>query len=104
MLLRSERHFPANQLLFVVWHANSCEWCGKAEILVHTGRGCLRMHGRRGRDEAREEKRAERVIRVQRRPLSRQVLTTSCYAVVDLQVQRLGLLLGSVMKRKQMDK
>lgn len=73
-------------------------------MLVHTGRGRLGMHGWRGGHEAWEEKRAERVIRVQRRSLSRQVLATPCYAVVDLQVQRLGLLLGPVMKEKQTDK
>lgn len=74
--------------------------CYSAVRLVHTGRGRLCMHGRRGGNEAREEKGAERVIRVEGGTLSRQVLTTSCYAVVDLQVQRLGLLLGSVLKEE----
>lgn len=62
------------------------------------------MHGRRGGHKAREEKRAEGVIRVERGSLSRQVLTTPCYAAVDLQVQRFGLLLGSVLKKKQKKK
>lgn len=72
-----------------------------AELPVHTGGGRLCMHGWRRGHKAWEEKRAERVVRVERRSLSRQVLTTPCYAAVDLQVQRLGLLLGSVLKEKQ---
>lgn len=71
----------------------------KAMQCLRTGGGGLAdVNGGRGGHQAGEEEGAERVIRVQRRALSRQVLAASRYAVVDLQVQGLGLLPRSAGK------
>ena len=61
------------------------------------------MHGGCGGDEGGEEEGAQGAVAVQRRALRWQVLTAA-HAAGDLEVQWLGLLLGSEEGRREREK